>query len=649
MLEDNPLDAELSIGQLTAAGYVCDVERVQTRDEFLVKLNDPDFDLILADYNLPTFDGASALKITVEKGIAIPFILVSGAIGEEAAIDILKAGATDYVIKGHLFRLAPVVQRALEEREEHERRQRAEISLIESEKRYRMLFEKAKDAIVILQAEGEAAGKIINANQAAADMHGFELPELLTLNMAALNPPKDLSLYQERVQKILSGHWINAEITHLKKDGSGFPLEISAGLYEVDSEKFILAFYRDITERRTKENEAKLLEDQIRQAQKMEALGTIAGGIAHDFNNILFPIVGYTELSLLEIPQDHSVRQNLMEVLQAAQRAQALVKQILAFSRQREDEQRPIQINMIIKEVVKLLRSVLPSTIKIDQNIEDGDSIIIADPVQIHQIIMNLCINAYHAMEGKVGILGIQLQNAEFAREQVLLDSSLLPGPYVRLRITDNGCGMDEIDLQKIFDPFFTTKKKGTGLGLSTVKSIVHGLNGGITIKSQPNEGTRFDVYLPRTKKEALSTDYKPPEPIVAGDEHILIVDDEVEIARMVEKALKRWGYRVTQTSRSTEALALFEKDPDIFDLVITDLTMPDMTGMQLAKHINDIRTNIPIILCTGFTETVSKEELSAIGIHKLVIKPIVMNELAAFVREALEEIKAADRASVDR
>jgi signal transduction histidine kinase/DNA-binding response OmpR family regulator len=381
------------------------------------------------------------------------------------------------------------------------------------------------------------------------------------------------------------------------------------------------------------------LEYQLRQAQKMEAIGTLAGGIAHDFNNILFPIIGFVELMLDRAPEDSEFRDSLIEVFNAATRASELVKQILSFSRQSDYELKPLRLKLIIKDVIKFARSFLPATIEIDQDIHNC-SMVLADSTQIHQIAMNLITNAYHAMEDKGGKLTIFLTEVNFSQDN-LQDQNLLmkPGKYVCLKVADTGIGMNHSIMERIFEPYFTTKQKlkGTGLGLSVVHGIVKSYGGNVSCTSEPGKGTEFTVYFPTVKITKITSDDKTKEIVPKGTERILIIDDEESIVRLMRQMLERLGYRVTQHTGSIEALEAFKAKPDDYDLVITDMTMSQMTGIQFSQKLLSIRPGIPIILCTGFSEQISEEKAKAMGIREYVMKPIARSELAKTIRKVLD------------
>jgi PAS domain S-box-containing protein len=377
--------------------------------------------------------------------------------------------------------------------------------------------------------------------------------------------------------------------------------------------------------------------EQLRHAQKMEAIGTLAGGIAHDFNNILAAILGYTELTLHEVPQDSLARSHLQRVLTAGSRARDLVQQILTFGRKREPEPKPLHLHTIVKEALQLLRASLPATIAMRQDLAEDAGMVLADPTQMHQVLVNLCANAEHAMRHTDGVLEVQLDAVELDATCTDQYPTLHPGPHVRLTVRDTGHGMTPEVMGRIFEPFFTTKDvgQGTGMGLAVVHGIVTSHNGAITVQSAPEQGTTFVIYLPRVA--ATSSAVVPQaEPVLTGKGCILFVDDEDAIALWGQELLTQLGYEVVVNTSSLEALAIFQAAPEHFDLVITDQTMPHMTGEILAAKLQDIRPDIPIILCTGFSHSIDAEKAAAQGIDAFLMKPLLARDLGVAIQQVL-------------
>jgi PAS domain S-box-containing protein len=379
-------------------------------------------------------------------------------------------------------------------------------------------------------------------------------------------------------------------------------------------------------------------EAQLRQVRKMEAIGVLAGGIAHDFNNILFPIMGHTELLLEDIPADSPFRNNLNKIHAASLRARDLVRQILTFSRQEKQRPQVLIMQPVVKEVMKMIRATLPAFIQINEKIDARCGPVRADPTQIHQVVMNLATNAFHAMEGTGGELTVSLTRADqISRDPKTPDMS--PGPWVCLSVSDTGAGMDYITAEKIFDPFFTTQKpgKGTGMGLSVVHGIVTGMNGVIRVTTEPGRGTTFDVYFPLVSETEDEETLEVTDPVPGGTETILLVDDEPDIVSMEMQLLEWLGYHVIPFTSSVEALERFKTAPELFDLVITDMAMPGMSGDKLAGKLLKVRPDIPMIICTGFSQIMDQEKAISLGFKGFLYKPIVMKDLACAVRQALD------------
>ncbi|MCD6334697.1 MAG: response regulator [Candidatus Latescibacteria bacterium] len=383
--------------------------------------------------------------------------------------------------------------------------------------------------------------------------------------------------------------------------------------------------------------ERKQVEKQLRQAQKMEAIGTLAGGIAHDFNNILAVILGFTEIAL-NMPEDTRTQHWLKQVLKAGERAKELVQQILAFSRETEQERKPVRITPILKETLKLLSASLPATIEIREDVAASGTIL-GDPTQIHQVLMNLCTNAAYAMREEGGVLTVSQSDVELDVEAAARYPNLPPGSYLRLIVSDTGHGMDRAVMERIFDPYFTTKEpnEGTGLGLSVVHGIVQSYGGVITVDSEPGKGTSFHVVLPRIDREDTPK-AETFAPLPTGNERILFIDDEEMLVEMGQEMLESLGYDVVALTNNLEALETFRAQPDRFDLVITDQTMPHKTGAELARELLRIRPDIPIILCTGFSEIITEKQAEATGIRRFLMKPILRREMAQTIRDLLDE-----------
>jgi CheY-like chemotaxis protein len=393
-----------------------------------------------------------------------------------------------------------------------------------------------------------------------------------------------------------------------------------------------------VIERIETKEEKKKLEAQLFQSQKMESLGLLAGGIAHDFNNILFAIQGNIQITLYSLSEDSPLRSHLDEAMKALNRAKEMVKHILAFSRQSEAEKKPVKVQFIIKEVVGLLNSSIPSTITIHQNIDSDAGPVYADPSQIHQILMNLATNAFHAMENDGGHFELNLDQVEISSDELTIHPDIQQGKYIKLTISDTGQGINPEIMGKIFDPYFTTKAigKGSGLGLSLVHGIVKNHRGAITVYSQPGKGTVFKILLPVIEETIVNKRKEKTDALYLGKESILFVDDDESIARMMARMLKKIGYQVEVRTNPVEALALFKEKSDQFDIVITDMTMPQMTGDRLAEKLREIRHDIPIIICTGYSSLIDEDKSKKMNMF-FIMKPITIVDIGKMIRQALD------------
>jgi PAS domain S-box-containing protein len=510
------------------------------------------------------------------------------------------------------------------------RQKKIEQSLQESEEQHRSIIQTAMDGFFL----ADTKGRLLEVNETYCKMSGYSDKELLSMRISQLESIETGHEVENRIQTIISRGEDRFESQHFRKDGTTFEVEVSVQYRSIDGGQFV-SFIRDITKQ-------KKMETLVHQSQKVESIGTLAGGIAHDFNNILFPIIGNSEMLIEDVPEDSPFKYGLNQIYTGALRASELVKQILTFSRQETGELKLMKLQPIIKEALKLIRATIPTTIAIKQNIQPDCGAIKADPTQIHQIIMNLATNAYHAMEVIGGEMNVRLKKVKI-EEPDLFNPDIKPGTFACLSISDTGKGMDNELIEKIFDPFFTTKEtgKGTGMGLSVVHGIVKSMHGTIQIYSEPDKGTDFHVYLPLAEdiKEQQVTHAKTF--IQGGSEHILLVDDEKAIVELEQNVLERLGYKVTSRSSSIEALEAFRAAPEKFDMVITDMAMPNMSGDKLSVELNKILPGIPVLLCTGFSETMSEEKAAYLGIKGFLLKPIVMRDLSHKIREVLDKHKA--------
>ena len=502
------------------------------------------------------------------------------------------------------------------------------------------IIENIPDMIFVQDAQDL---RFIKFNKAGEELLGYSRYELLGKSIYDLFPEDEANFYTRKDREVLSTCEVldipEETIKTRHKGQRVFSTKKIPILDETGQPQYLLGVSEDITEKVGLREKEKKLEAQLRQLHKMEAIGTLAGGIAHDFNNILAPIFGYTEMVLMRLDKTSRSYENLNSVLSAAQRAKDLVKQILTFSRKSELELKPLLLQPLIKETVKFLRSSLPSTIEIRQRITEHCGAIMADPTQMQQVMMNLCTNAYHAMQEQGGVLEISLDQVVLSPMDLDQFPGIKPGRYLRLDVRDTGAGMTEEVIERIFEPYFTTKEKGdgTGLGLSVVHGIVTSYGGSIKIFSEIGKGTLFNVFLPMAKVSPLPEKHPVMPPLAEGRERILLVDDEQQIVNMMKQMLEHLGYSVTAFTDSLEALAHFKEHSFDFDLIISDLTMPKITGPELARRLLQLREDAKVLICTGFSERIPEEKVEALGIKGVVMKPITMWDLAAAVRNILE------------
>ena len=508
----------------------------------------------------------------------------------------------------------------------------AEDVLAQSEKKFRDLFNGTLDAMLIR----ELSGRFVEANAAASRLLGYEHEELLQMSLKDIATPETFEKFEQRMSDLKDHGYGIWESDYQCKDGRIVPVEVLATFLEYEGRTCVLSSIRDISRRKKTEGERRQLEVQLRQVQKMEALGTLAGGIAHDFNNILAGIFGYTELALQDA-QDDKNSKNLHQILQAAKRARDLVRQILAFSRPGDEAFQPIYLQPVVKETAKLLKASLPANIEVEVEVDPSTAPIVGDPTQIHQVLLNLCTNAAQAMEAKGDILKITFKSERFEGYHLRCNQLIQPGLFNVITVSDTGHGISQEDISKIFDPYFTTKRPetGTGLGLSIVQAIVANHQGVITVESEPGEGSTFQVFLP-----AIEQAVQPVKNVdfteLTGDECVVLVDNEPAILDSWGRRLTKLGYRLKKFSYPMEAAEFCRSHHREYDIVVTDLSMPKMSGIELAQEILKVRPDVPIILCTGYGAYSQVEKAKDIGIKAFLQKPLEIVELVKEIRKLL-------------
>lgn len=621
-------------------------------------------DLVLLDIKMPEMDGWEVCRqFKANPRIsAVPIIFISGLTDSEDKVKAFGVGGVDYIskpfqaeeilarVRTHITlyktqqqlkeslntKSEKLKEKTLRLEEETRDRQNTVKELEENRRIYQEIYDATSEAILIYDA---STLLMLEANATALKTLNKSKTEAKKLKLGDISGDrtpfgkKELFAYLQKAAT--DGPQIFPwEIN--RPDGSRGFLEATLKYSQMQDQEVIVLVTRDISTRMK-------LEKQLQQAQKMEAIGTLAGGIAHDFNNILTAIFGFGQLTKSRLANDSKASEYLEMMLQSAQRATDLVRQILTFSRQKEQERMPSYLQPIIKESAKLLRASIPSTIAMRIDVDENCGKILADTTQIHQIVMNLCTNAYHAMKENGGILTVALEPVSVSLEEHFEKPSLAVGNYIRLTVSDTGCGMDAALQERIFDPYFTTKElnQGTGLGLSVVHGIVKGHDGHISVDSEPGRGTTFKVMFPC--REGEKSENRPEKKISAeiqgGNERLLVVDDEKDIVQMCYEALTSLGYQVTTTTSSQEALAIIEKNLHSLDLLITDQTMPKLTGIRLAAKVKMLRQNLPIILCSGHESRAEELKLDD-NISAFAQKPILPDALARLVRSTLDREK---------
>lgn len=636
LVEDSEFHAEVILDELRRGGYEPAFERVESAEAMTDALARQEWQVVIADYTLPQFSGPAALKLLQEQGTDLPFIIVSGTIDEETAVQAMKAGAHDFVLKEKLGRLVPAVERELREASGRQARRQAEQALQATERRFQSLIEHMSGIVAILAPDGA----VQYAGPSVSRILGHRPEELNGKKLAAYVHPDDKTVLVDLLTEMLRqpGVLLPAEFRIQHANGSWrFLGAMGRNLLDHPEVRGIVVNAQDITER-------KQLEEQFRQAQKMEAIGRLAGGVAHDFNNMLGAITGYSELLLNRAGQDEINRDCLGQIVKAAERAAGLTRQLLIFSRKQVVAPQVLDLGEVVASVYKMLGRLIGEDIELVSTSDPMLACVKADPGQIEQVLLNLAVNARDAMS-QCGRLTIETRNVEVDATDVGQHPGVRPGTYVLLSVSDTGCGMDAETQSHIFEPFFTTKEpdKGTGLGLATVYGIVQQSEGYITVDSCLGQGSTFRIYLPRTD-EAAQLDPMRPAVIETptGSETILLVEDEEIVRRMLQQVLRLQEYRVLAAARGEEALRLCEEHEQPIHLLLTDVVMPEMGGRELTERAMALRPDLKILFMSGYTDdAVVRHGVYEAG-FSFIQKPFTPAGLAQKLREVLEADQAA-------
>ncbi len=626
-LEDSASEAELVIRELRRFGFDSQYLRVSTEAEFHAGLETMP-DLIFADYSLPQFDGLSALSLLLDRRLEIPFILISGTIGEDAAVASIKQGAADYLMKDRLSRLGSAVERALSEQKLRFDRKQAEAALRQSEECLRIVTGRARVGLGVVNMDH----CLVFANAAFAETFNLSIEDLVGKHFGNLLP----KLHEERIRPSLesafAGNRVDYELCLPKPDGSCHYVINYEPVMEGLRVTNVVVVVIDITARRN-------AEEQLRHSQKMEAVGQLAGGIAHDFNNLLTVISGYTGLLLQSSTLPNPVQSFAIEIGNAAERAADLTRRLLAFSRQQMRSPETVNLNDVISETQKLLHRTIGEDLEISLTLDPILYPVWVDRSEMSQLLLNLSINARDAMPNG-GRLGIQTQNVVVGAVEILGSSCIEPGEYVMLTVSDSGSGMTEAIQQKIFEPFFTTKPvgKGTGLGLAIVHGIVGRSGGFIRVSSTVGVGTVFHIYFPHVvKTKAVARESSETERPMNGTETILLVEDDESVRQLARTILTECGYKVVEAKNGQHALKKYLEHKDGIHMLISDLVMPDISGVVLAEHIRGLQSDIRILFISGYIFDQETRDRLLVDNRNFLQKPFSPKVFASRVRAALD------------
>ena len=636
VVEDSDDDARLAMRMLRRGGFNPGYQRVQDLAALRAALSGERWDAVLSDFRLPGFNGLDVLAVFRASGLDIPFIFFSGTIGEETAVEAMRAGASDYVMKQSLARLAPVMERELAQARIRAQHRQGQIDLGLSRDQYVDLYDFAPVGYLTLSSEG----LIAQVNLTGADMLGAPRDALLNTRFAQFVSPGETERWYLHFLRVLHhGERQRLELAFQGRGGQEFDAQLDCMRVGGTAAPMVRLALTDISDCKKAEADLRQFEAQLRDIQKMESLGTLAGGIAHDFNNILGAILGNVALARGEVGPGHAALVSLEEIQKASLRARNLVQQILTFSRREQQVLVNQPLRPVVEETRKLLRATFPARVELDVVLTDTPLHVQADSTQVQQVLMNLCTNAWHALEDGHGRIALGLEGVVLDEAAAHELGSVPPGPYAHLWVSDTGRGMDLVTRERIFEPFFTTKPvgQGTGLGLSVVHGIVSAHQGAITVDSQPGRGSTFHLYFP-VAVPAVPVESPPvPEALPGHGEHVLYVDDDEMMVLMVERILERSGYRVSGFQDAHEAVEAVRQHPADYDFVVTDFNMPEFSGLDVAHELARIRPGLPVVISSGYITDELRTEARLAGVQSLLEKQNTFQELSSLVGRLLK------------
>jgi PAS domain S-box-containing protein len=631
-IEDSESDAALIVRALEKARYQVEWERVEDAAGMRAALAERAWDVIISDYYVPQFGAPAALGILRESGLDIPFIVVSGRMGEDTAVEMMKAGAHDYLLKDKLARLAPAVERELRDAKSRRERRRAEEALAASEARFRALLESAPQGIIAVDENGHIA--LVNVK--TEEMFGYSRDELIGRPLEILLPERLQAAHLEHQRQYFTHPrtrpmGLGLDLWGRGENGSEIPLEISLSCVEQGGTQLALALVTDITDR-------KKAEEHFRQAQKLESIGMLAGGIAHDFNNLLVGVIGNASLAQELLPPGSPAGELLDAVVKTGEQAAHLTRQMLAYAGKGQFVVEPLNLSDLFPEITGLVEPSISKRIALHLELDPDLPSIEADRGQMQQVFMNLVLNAAEAIGSDAGMISVKtcIQGVDETYIRRNPETELAPGRYVLLEVRDTGCGMDESTRARIFDPFFSTKFQGRGLGLAAVAGIVRGHKGAISVSSVPGHGACFTVLFPAAEGAAAVAQLAARNMTLHGTGTILVVDDEQAVRNLAKKVLEQYGYKVLLADGGTAAINTFKRHPGDISLVILDASMPGMSGAETFPELRKVRPEVRILVSSGYSELETMKAFPEPRVSGFIQKPYTSRGLAEKVRFAM-------------